>query len=68
MLKIEKCIINYACFKHPWVLEVMFMSVDINEKIVLRLWSPGTFDRLQTKPSSKLEILHTLLILKVIFT
>ena len=26
MLKIEKCIINYACFKHPQVVEVMSMS------------------------------------------
>ena len=43
MFKIEKCILNYACFKHPWVLEVMSMSVDINEKIVLWLWSPGIF-------------------------
>ena len=43
MFKIEKCILNYACFKHPRVLEVMSMSVDINEKIVLWLWSPGSF-------------------------
>ena len=43
MFKIEKCILTYACFKHPWVLEVMSMSVNINEKIVLWLWSSGTF-------------------------
>ena len=41
MFKIEKCILNYACFKHPWLVEVMSMLVDINEKIVLSLWSPG---------------------------
>ena len=39
MFKIAKCILN-ACFKNPWVLEVMSMLVDINEKIILWLWSP----------------------------
>ena len=43
MFKIEKCISNYVCFKHSWVLEVMSLSVDINEKIVLWPWSPGSF-------------------------
>ena len=42
MFKIEKYILNDACFKHPWVVEVMSLSVNINEKIVLRLWSPGS--------------------------
>ena len=43
LFKIEKFLLNYACFKHPWVLKVMSMSVDINNKIVLWLWSPGNF-------------------------
>ena len=29
MLKIETFILNYACFKHPWVLSVMSMLVDV---------------------------------------
>ena len=33
MFKTEKRLLNYACFKHPWVLEVMSMSVEINEKM-----------------------------------
>ena len=48
MFKTEKCILNYACFKHPWVLEVMSIPVGINEKIVLRLWLPSNFFNITT--------------------
>ena len=40
--KVKKFILNYASFKHCWVLEVMSILVDINEKIVLWLRSPGS--------------------------
>ena len=42
MFKVEKCILNYVRLKHPWVLEVIPLSVNINEKIVLWLWSPSS--------------------------
>ena len=32
MFKIENYILNYACFKHPWVLEVMPMPVETTKK------------------------------------
>ena len=41
--KMENCILNCTFIKHLWVLEVMSMLVDVSKKIVLWLWSPGSF-------------------------
>ena len=49
MFKIEKCILNYACFKHPWVLQswpkymrqtlVLVWNSALREKFNINFWT-----------------------------